>query len=367
MTLALVSSRRNPVPRMRARADFRLGANRAPALRIADCESPIIKHASAFGARILTRTHMDEHFLGIEIGGTKLQLVVGDATSAIRRRWRFEVDHASGGEGIRSQIGMVLPEILSGTKIAAAGVGFGGPVDWATGRTCCSHQIRGWDDFPLGDWLEQQLNRPVQVDNDANVAALGEARHGAGRGSNPVFYVTLGSGVGGGSVVDGRIYHGAKPGESEIGHLRLDRNGTIVESRCSGWAVDRRIRNATENEPHGLLARLVGAQQGGEARHLGPALEHDDAMAREILAETAEDLAFALSHVTHLLHPEVIVLGGGLSLIGEPLREAVAAALNRFVMHAFAPGPRVALAELREDAVPVGALELAQLSRCAIR
>ena len=70
------------------------------------------------------------------------------------------------------------------------------------------------------------------------MAALGEAMRGAGVGFNPVFYVTLGSGVGGGLVVDGRIYHGAKPGEAEIGHVRLDRNGTIVEARCSGWAVD---------------------------------------------------------------------------------------------------------------------------------
>src|SRR5437867_2964353 len=82
----------------------------------------------------------------------------------------------------------------------------------------------------------------VTVDNDANIGALGEAVRGAGVGKNPVFYVTLGSGVGGGLVVDGSIYHGATPGEAEIGHVRLDRTGLRVEERCSGWAVDEKIR-----------------------------------------------------------------------------------------------------------------------------
>src|SRR5205085_6629816 len=113
---------------------------------------------------------------------------------------------------------------------------------------------------------------PVFVDNDANVAALGEATHGAGIAVNPVFYVTLGSGVGGGLVVDGRIYHGAKPGEAEIGHVRLDRGGTTLESRCSGWAVDRKIREARARNASSILYKLIGAASAGEARFLAPAL-----------------------------------------------------------------------------------------------
>jgi glucokinase len=197
------------------------------------------------------------------------------------------------------------------------------------------------------------------VDNDANVAAFGEATRGAGVGLNPVFYVTLGSGVGGGLVVDGKIYHGATPGEAEIGHVRLDRGGTTVESRCSGWAVDARIRELKVTNPKSTLGRTLGAEKGGEAKQLAAAVKAGDAMALRLLSEIAEDLAFGLSHVTHLFHPAVIIIGGGLSGIGEPLREAVADALRGFVMDAFAPGPRVVLAALGEDAVPVGALELA--------
>jgi glucokinase len=182
---------------------------------------------------------------------------------------------------------------------------------------------------------------------------------GAGRNFNPVFYVTMGSGVGGGLAVNGRIYHGAKPGESELGHVRLDRSGAIVESRCSGWAVDARIRRLKSSHPECLLARLCVGASRGESRYLAQACAAGDEPALQILNETAEDLAFALSHVIHLLHPEIIILGGGLSLVGETLRAAVASRITPFIMEIFHPGPKIVLAGLGEDAVPVGALLLA--------
>jgi glucokinase len=300
--------------------------------------------------------------LGIEIGGTKLQVVAGDPAGQITARHRFFVEKEAGAAGIRTQLERAVRELTAETAPAAVGVGFGGPVDWRTGRIRCSHHIGGWSDFALADWLGALVQAPVFVDNDANVAALGEALHGAGAGANPVFYVTLGSGVGGGMVVDGGIYHGAPPGESEVGHLRLDRAGRIVESSCSGWAVDAKIRRAIEQEPAGMLATLARKEPGGEARFLGSALERGDETASRILRETAEDLAFGLSHVVHLAHPAVIVLGGGLSLLGEPLRAAVAEALPGFVMEAFGDGPELRLSSLKEDAVTIGALSLASVS-----
>lgn len=307
---------------------------------------------------------MEKLFLGIEIGGTKLQLVLGNKSTAITQRFRFKVSKKEGANGIRTKIEAALKEILSKNKIAATGVGFGGPVDWKTGQICCSHQIEGWSEFPIGDWLAKITGRPVFVDNDANIAAFGEAHRGAGKGFNPVFYVTLGSGVGGGLVVSGNIYHGAKPGESEIGHLRLNKSGRIVESSCSGWAVDKKIRRAIARNPSSILWRLVAQSKGGEAKFLRAALVKKDPLAKQILNDTAEDLAFGLSHVVHLMHPEIIVIGGGLSLVGEPLRLAIERALPQFCMTAFLPAPKIALAKLGEDAVPVGALQLA-IAGCA--
>src|SRR5271157_799771 len=121
-------------------------------------------------------------YAGIEIGGTKLQLVVGDGAGHIRERRKLEVQPARGAQGIRAQLRRALPRLLRAHPMRALGVGFGGPVDWRTGKICRSHQIEGWSEFDLGGWLRELAGAPVVVDNDANVAALGEAKHGAGRG-----------------------------------------------------------------------------------------------------------------------------------------------------------------------------------------
>lgn len=302
---------------------------------------------------------MSAHLIALEIGGSKLQIVTGTADGAIQERARFPIDPSAGGDGIRQTLSQTLPDWLAKTRAQAIGVGFGGPVDGETGRICCSHQVKGWHEFPLREWLYELSGLPVVVENDSNCAALGEALCGAGKGCSPVFYFNLGSGVGGGLVVQGELYHGQTPGEVEFGHLRLDREGTIVEDRCSGWAVDRKIRELRTTHPESLLNQLVGGGHGCEARHLPEALRQGDSQAQRIIEETAADLAFALSHAVHLFHPEVIVLGGGLALAGEPLRAAVAGRLSGFVMEAFHPVPETRLAGLGEDAVPVGTLLLA--------
>ena len=302
-------------------------------------------------------------FLGIEIGGTKLQIVAGDDSANILSRKRFTVASGSGAEGIRQQIASALPSFLSEWQPAAIGMGFGGPVDGRTGCIARSHQVEGWSGFRMAEWLRELSRLAVVVENDSNAATFAEATRGAGAGHNPVFYFNLGSGVGGGLVVDGKIYHGQAPGEAEFGHVRLDKSGVTVEDRCSGWAVDARIRQFKTVGTKSLLCEQLPATPGGEAKLLPQALAAGDEAAHQLIREVAGDLAFALSHVTHLFHPEVIVLGGGLSLIGEPLRSAVAAALPRLVMEVFHGGPPIKLSALGEDAVPVGALLLAQSAR----
>jgi glucokinase len=301
------------------------------------------------------------HFVAVEIGGTKLQLCAGTAEGAIVDRLRFNVDRERGAEGIREQIAQAVPELIAKWQPSAIGVGYGGPVDWRTGRIWKSYHIAGWSDFPMGDWLREQTGLPVFVENDSNLATLGEAICGAGKGMNPVFYTNMGSGVGGGLVVDGRIYHGAPPAEMEFGHLRLHGPERILEDDCSGWSLDCAIRVAIENSPESALAQLVKthAGPGGEARHLAAALEAGDEVAISLLRTLAGHFTNALGVVVQLLHPEVIVIGGGVSLIGEPLRAAVVERLPSFIMDVFHPGPQVRLAGLREDSVPVGALLMA--------
>ncbi len=302
---------------------------------------------------------MNNLFIGIEIGGTKLQITASRRPPEIDRRHRTLINASQGAQGILAEIKTGLPRLLNRQQPTAIGVGFGGPVHWSHGRIACSHQIRGWKDFPLGPWLEDQWKAPAAIDNDANTACLAEALHGAGKNSDPVFYLTLGSGIGGGLVYQDHIYHGAPPAEAEIGHLQLNHSGLTLEQSCSGWAVNRKLRAAIEKNPRSRLAALIREQPGPESLSLRPALDAQDPDALEILRTAANDLAFALSHVVHLQHPQTIILGGGLSLIGEPLRRATADALPQYLMEIMPP-PAIRLAQLGEDAVPAGALLLAK-------
>src|SRR5437764_10949471 len=145
-------------------------------------------------------------FLGIEIGGTKLQLGVGAGDGVLAGLWRGTVDVAAGPEGIRRQITAAVPELLAQSgversEIKGVGIGFGGPVDDATHTVIRSHQIQGWDDFPLADWVSDLIELPAVLGNDADVAGLAEALFGAGKGLSPIFYITIGSGIGGGLII----------------------------------------------------------------------------------------------------------------------------------------------------------------------
>ena len=297
-------------------------------------------------------------FLGIEIGGTKLQVVVGDDKATILERFRYTVDPQQGANGIRKQIQDALQKIRL-HSVSGIGIGFGGPVDHQSGRIITSYQVAGWGDFVLQDWLEKLTRIPVWVDNDANVASLGESLYGAGVGHCRVFYITMGSGVGAGVVVKEQIYHGAKNSEAEFGHIRLDKTGRTVESSCSGWAVDEKIRKYVSRHPDSLLSKLTKQFSRAEARVLPQTLERGDEASHKILDETMDDMSFALSHAVHLINPETVILGGGLSLIGEPLRKRVEEKLPTYLMDVLRPGPSIQLSALKEDAVPIGALALA--------
>lgn len=287
---------------------------------------------------------------GIEIGGTKLQVVLGDETGKIRERHSHIINAREGASVIRD---LIEADLKKFGQLDGVGVGFGGPVDRLTGKIWTSYHVEGWTGFNIKNWLGDIARCNVAVDNDANVAALAEA---SDQDYRVVFYATVGSGVGAGVTIDKQIYHGQLGGELEFGHVLLNPKGTTVQDVCSGWAVNERVLEA---EAGGKLAMLAKQYPGAEAKALLPAIHAGDAEAMEIFNATVIDLAFGLSHVVHLFHPDTIIIGGGLSLIGETLRAGIENNLRTFIMDAFQPGPVIQLSKLGTDVVPVGALILA--------
>src|SRR5882724_3927234 len=181
-------------------------------------------------------------FLGIEIGGTKLQLGVGDSAGPeLADLARHDVDPQGRAAGILEQIERSASALIRKHSIERIGFGFGGPVDRAAGVATKSHQVAGWDNFPLARWCRETLGKPACVGNDCDVAALAEASHGAGCKAKSVFYVTVGTGIGGGLVLDGKLHGAGRPAASEIGHLRpglnADRPEMTVESLAAGPAI----------------------------------------------------------------------------------------------------------------------------------
>jgi len=334
-------------------------------------------------------------YLGIEIGGTKLQLGVGSGRGGpLEAVERLAVDPAGQAAGIRQRIRDVGGRLVRQHQVKAVGVGFGGPVHAATGRTIRSYQVEGWDDFPLADWCRQTLGLPTVVGNDSDLAGLGEARFGAGRGGKIVFYSNVGSGIGGALVIKGALYRGGRGVASEIGHLRpgpeADLPDRTVESVSSGWAIGAEARRRLS----AILSRSPGTGQAGSDKPLPPdaqqaeeaeresaadllnrcggnleqltgkmvaeALVDGNRLAREVFLRSLRTYGWALAQMITLLAPDVVVIGGGVPQVGEelylaPLREQV----DRYVFPPMRGTFEILPAALGEEVVVHGALALA--------
>ena len=305
-------------------------------------------------------------YAGIEIGGTKLQIRVEDEEGNVLHHFRTSNPPSTSADDLRNIVRERMLVLQRTFNIAATGVGFGGPIDRTNGNVFQSFQVAGWTDFEFLSWFDEWSTCGVFIENDANVAALGEALRGAGKNHDKVFYVTLGSGVGSGFVSNGIIYQGS-PVEMEFGHLRIDASGTELEDVCSGWAINKAIQIKAFAGRGGMLAELVKKDPGHEARHLREALQNNDVIAKVIFDNAMNALSFCLSHVVHLLGPDTIVIGGGLSLMGNMITDAITKRFTTLLMDVFKPGPLLQIAALGEDVVPVGAIEFAKKHASAIK
>lgn len=171
------------------------------------------------------------------------------------------------------------------------------------------------------------------------------------------YFITLGSGAGGGFVINEEIYHGKEPGEFEAGHLRLNKSGSTLESSVSGWALNRKLNVYIQENPDSPLAVLVNKNKNDASKNLMEAIDNKDNRAEFILTDTIDDLALGLSYVIHIVNPEIIILGGGLSNLGTYLSDKLSERLPNYLMDTLKDNlPVVKLSKLKEDAVPLGAV-----------
>jgi len=307
--------------------------------------------------------------LGIEVGGTKLQLGIGAGDGsgfvAFERR---NIDITKGAAGILAQIEHTGHELVAAHPVQRVGIGFGGPVDSTLGRVITSIQVAGWDDVPLAAWCEEKFGVPAVLGNDCDCAALAEASFGAGKDSRTVFYVTVGTGVGGGLVIDGNLHGKGRPAVAEIGQLRpginADTPAATVESYAAGpgivAAVMRLLETSDDEVAKHELRHWQKEESALNAKAVADLATSGNSIARSAINQATCVLGWAIAQVITLTAADVVVIGGGVSLIGEerffqPLNREVA----RYVFPPLANSYRIVPAALGEEVVVHGAVALA--------
>ncbi len=277
--------------------------------------------------------------LAIDVGGTKFTLALFEGDRMILRESRA-TDRDGGPGAMLASIETIVSGWREQHKIDRCGIGFGGPVDFARQAVFLSTHVAGWDAHPLVESIERISGAPAIMDNDANVGALGEGMHGAGRGERPLFYMTLSTGIGGGILTEHGVFRGADSYAGELGHLTIRPDGPdclcgsngCFERLCCGLWLER---------DHGAPAHV---------------LLEDPAFVEHYVA----DLALGLKAAIMLLNPARIVIGGGISKAGPKLFDPLRRELRRRITDWSRARIDVVPAALGDDSVLYGALELAK-------
>ena len=289
---------------------------------------------------------MKDYVVGIDIGGTKLATVLADKTGHILNKVRKPTHSKKGPEYVLGLLFDMVHEVVEQAGVAqqaisAIGVSCGGPLDTKTGIVYSPPNLPGWDALPLKTKLESEFQVPVVIENDANASALAEFRFGGGRGYNAVLYMTMSTGIGGGIVINGEIYHGANDSAGEVGHQILLPNGPYcgcgkqgcLEALCSGPAIARRAQTAIQKHlavkgtPTAMLTLAGGRIEAVRSEHVLEAARTSDPLASELVAETAYYMGWGIANLVNTLNPDIVLLGtiavAAGDLLLDPIRESV--------------------------------------------
>lgn len=304
---------------------------------------------------------------GVDLGGTTVKIAYFDETGNMLDKWEIPTVTAGGGTQILPDIaasvaGYRRDHSIPDEALLGLGIGVPGPVDSSGTVNRCVNL--GWGVFNIAKELSDLTGLPVKAGNDANVAALGEYWKGGGQGCENIVFVTLGTGVGGGIIVEGRLLHGTHGSGAELGHMVLDARETAVcgcgkrgcvEQYCSATGIVRLAKlRLDKDEASSSLRALTDLT----CRDIFDAGKAGDAVALEILDQYYDYMGQFLGSVCSAVDPEAVVIGGGVSKAGTVLLDGITPYFHKYVFHA-ASQVRFALASLGNDAGAYGAFKLA--------
>jgi glucokinase len=309
-------------------------------------------------------------YAGIDIGGTNIKFGLFDGDGKILVREQRPTMAEKGPTPLMHLVTNIAERLLyfaaeENYSVRWVGVGSPGAVDHKTGKVIgpCPN-IEGWQGTEIGTIMRERLNMPVYVDNDVNSMALAEARFGAAIGARSVVCVTVGTGVGGGVIIDGRVVHGSSSSAGELGHMTIDIDGPkcacgnngCIESFCSSQAIIDRLKLRLKNDLTPIFNDLLdGSLSNLTIKKIFAAARKGDHIAGEVVNETAMYLGVGLSGIVNLLNPEVVVIGGGITDGGAGFVETVTREIKQRAFASAVEHLTVTKAALGNDAGFMGA------------
>ncbi|MEM7625984.1 MAG: ROK family protein [Planctomycetota bacterium] len=307
-------------------------------------------------------------YLGIDLGGTNIQCgVVIDGKIVVRDETKTKA--AEGSDAVIKRLIKLCDKVteqadLSRKDLGGLGIGAPGAIDMPHGVVIKAVNL-GWKDFPLAKVLGDEMKLPVVVDNDVNVGAWGEHRAGAGQGFADLFAIFVGTGVGGGVILNDRIYHGACHTAGEVGHTLLNVDGGLgrntVENLASRTAVVDLLVQLIESGHKSIIPELVdGDLSRVRSKVLGQALKQEDPITVEVVQRAAAHIGATIANVVTLLSLPCVVVGGGATeALGKPWMKWIREAFDRHVFPAELRSCTIVPSELEDDAGLLGAALLA--------
>lgn len=308
-------------------------------------------------------------FLGIDLGGTKILSLLLDGDMRVLRSDYRATEAELGPDAVVERMVESALAVQGDERAVAVGISTPGPCDPERGVVTTAPNLPGWRDVPLASLLAERLSLPAWLDNDANAAALAEHRLGAGRGTRHMILIAIGTGLGGGFVLDGRLYHGASGAAGEVGHMLIVPEGPLcgcgrrgcLEAVASGRALEREALRLASEQPNGLvatLARKEGIEPDG--RILDLAANAGDDAADEAIRQAGRYLGEGLVNLVNLFNPEAIVIGGSVRRAGERYLGSASEIMRRDAFPQSLADVRLLEAELGDEAAAIGAALIAR-------